>query len=197
MSKEKKRDIVREQPMTYEDYANLPDDGNRYELVDGVLELMSPAPTTDHQLISYEIQSKLTESCKQNYVLFYAPIDVILADKVVRQPDVALIHRDRFSEIVKRRGIVGAPDLIVEILSPSSVKRDKESKMRSYARYGVPEYWIVDPANEAIEQYVLDDGGYRLPKVYAGDDKVQSDHVPCASVSISAILENIPEIPED
>jgi Uma2 family endonuclease len=197
MKDQKKNHIVRERPLTYDDYANLPDDGNRYELVDGVLELMSPAPTSQHQMISHEIEEKLKQTCQKDYVIFHAPIDVILTDTITRQPDVVLVHYDRFSQVVRKRGIVGVPDLIVEILSPSSVKRDRESKMRSYEKCGVPEYWIVDPANEALEQYVLDGDRYPLPKIYESEDTVQSDRVQCASFTMKEILENIPEIPED
>ncbi|WP_246516480.1 Uma2 family endonuclease [Salicibibacter cibarius] len=197
MNDKKKDDLVRERPMTYEDYANMPDDGNRYELVDGVLELMSPAPSPTHQMISSEIQQRIKDDCEQDYITFVAPIDVIFAEKVVRQPDLVLVHRDRFSEIVKKRGLVGTPDLVVEILSPYSVKRDRESKMRSYVTYKVPEFWIVDPANEALEQYILENDHYPLPNVYTEDDNIQSERLQCVSFCINDILENIPEIPAD
>lgn len=197
MGDRKKKDRVREHPVTYGDYANLPDDGSRYELVDGILELMSPAPTPKHQLVSHEIEMKLSRGCTKDYIIFAAPVDVILSDTEVRQPDLILIHRDRFLQIVRKRGIVGAPDLVVEILSPSTAKRDKESKMHSYAQYGIPEYWIVDPLNEILEQYELDGDRYPLPKVYANEDEIRSDRIQCASFSMKEILENIPQIPED
>jgi len=196
VSDEKKKDVCSGRPLTYEDYAKL-DDGKRYELVDGVLELMSPAPTPQHQMISHEIVNKLSDSCKTNYVILHAPIDLILSDTVVRQPDLVLIHRDRFSKIVKKRGIVGVPDLVVEILSPSSVKRDRVSKLQTYARFKIPEYWIVDANNRCIEQYVLDEKRYAVSNVYVEDEKIQSDNIPCASISINDILANVLEVPED
>lgn len=196
MGNEKKKDMVREQPMTYADYAKL-DDGERYELVDGVLELMSPAPSPDHQSISAEIYKRFLGNCEESYVIFYAPIDLILSDTVVRQPDLVLVHRNRFAQIVKKRGIVGVPDLVVEILSPSSVKRDKLSKLNSYARFAIPEYWIVDPKNRFIEQYVHDGQQYPLPNVYAENDQVQSEHIKCVSFSMNEIMANVIEAPDD
>lgn len=196
MENEKKKNIVREHPMTYEDYASL-DDGKRYELVDGVLELMSPAPSPDHQSISIEILDRFLDNCKDDYLIYGAPIDMIISETEVRQPDLVLIHRDRFSQIVRKHGIIGPPDLVIEILSPSSVKRDKQGKLHSYARFTIPEYWIVDPSNKFIEQYLLNGQQYSLPYVYAGDDKVQSDHITCISFSMEEIMENVLKAPED
>ncbi|MEQ4482527.1 Uma2 family endonuclease [Cohnella silvisoli] len=140
--------IIREQQVTYDDYAQLPDDGKRYEVADGVLELMSPAPSPKHQVISYQMQTLLTNNCQLEYIIFASPVDLILSAKEVRQPDLVMVHRSRM-EIITRRGIEGIPDLVAEILSPHSVKRDKQQKLKSYAAYQIPEYWIIDPANEA------------------------------------------------
>lgn len=109
--------------MTYNDYALL-DDGNRYELVSGKLELMSPAPSVTHQIISFEMQKTIGKSCEADYLILYAPIDVILSDMEVRQPDLVLIDRKHL-DIVSNRGIEGAPDIVIEILSTSTLKRDK------------------------------------------------------------------------
>ncbi len=124
----KKSDLIREQPMTYDDYADLPDDGNRYELVEGFLEMMSPSATTKHQMISIQIQTKIVQSCENEYIILNAPLDVVLSPKEVRQPDLIMIHRSRM-HIIKKRNIEGAPDLVVEILSPSSISSElpKES----------------------------------------------------------------------
>lgn len=193
MTDKKKNDKVHEQMYTYEDYAALPDDGKRYELVDGVLELMS-SPTLSHQIISSQIHKQFLQHCENDYIIVAAPIDVIVSEKQVRQPDLVLIHRDRLG-IVTKKGIEEPPDLVVEILSPSSVKRDREGKLKAYAEFAVPEYWIVDPANEAIEQYVLDDARYDLARVYTEDEQVRSQRVQCASFSIKDILSNVPELP--
>ncbi|WP_085523174.1 Uma2 family endonuclease [Tuberibacillus sp. Marseille-P3662] len=197
MAEDKKRnDLVREQPMTYDDYVNMPDDGYRYELDDGMLQLMSPSPSSYHQLISFEIQKRFIQSCEKDYVIFNAPIDVVLAEKEVKQPDLVLVHRDRLHIITKHGGIEGIPDLVVEILSPSSAKRDKKIKLDTYARYEVPEYWIVDPENQVLEQYVLDVEQYALPEVYGGSDFIQSKHIQCISFSMNDIIGNIPNLSE-
>lgn len=195
MSEKERPKKVREQPLTYEDYANLPDDGLRYELADGVLELMSPGPSTDHQLVSFEIIKKLIPPCQNDYVIIHAPLDVILSSIEVRQPDIIMVHRSRM-EIIKKHGIVGAPDLIVEILSPSSIRRDKVKKLKAYARYQVPEYWIVDPANGSLEQYLLRDHAYELTEVYQGAEEIRSDRISCISFTMEQIMQEIPDLPD-
>src|SRR5690625_482322 len=148
----KKKHVLREQPLTYDDYAAL-DDGIRYELVNGELELMTPTPTVTHQMISFELQRSLYDSCGNDYFVFYAPVDLILSQTEVRQPDLMLVHRSRM-DIITKRGIIGAPDLVVEILSPSTLKRDKLDKLHVYAKYAIPEYWIIEPELAVLEQYV-------------------------------------------
>lgn len=195
MGNEKKPDRVREQPLTYDDYAAMPDDGNRYELVDGKLELMSPSPSVDHQMVCAQIYNMILQSCNKDYVILFAPLDVILSPTEVRQPDIVMVHRSRM-EIIMKRGIEGAPDLVVEILSPSTIRRDKLGKRNTYANHQVPEYWIVDPFNESIEQYVLQGKVYELAEVYTGDELVKSDHIPCVSFTMHEIMSKIPKIPD-
>lgn len=187
---------VKEQLLTYDDYAQLPDDGNRYELVDGVLELMSPSASTLHQLISSQIQYKLVQSCEEEYLILDTPLDVILSPTEVRQPDLIMVHRSRM-DIIKQRGIVGAPDLVVEILSPSSMKRDKISKLASYARYSIPEYWIVDPSNGALEQYVMQHKEYKLAEIYISGEPVRSNTIRCASFTMEEVMSKIPDLSDD
>jgi Uma2 family endonuclease len=195
MKSDKKPGIIREQPLTYDDYAALPDDGNRYELVNGVLEMMTPSASSNHQLISYQIQKRVSQTCESEYFIIYAPLDVILSPVEVRQPDLVMIHRNRV-DIITKRGIVGAPDLVVEILSPSSIKRDKVGKIKSYAQYAIPEYWIVDPTNGALEQYVLKAHAYDLIEVYTEDEQIQSNHIQCVSFSMNEIMSKIPDLPD-
>ena len=177
--KKKREDepIVREGPVTYDDYAAMPDDGNRYEIIDGVLEMMSPGPMTVHQGVSGELFLFL-QSCRSEYVMFLAPFDVILSRTTVLQPDILMIHRSRI-EIVKPHGVEGAPDLVVEILSPSTRKRDKVVKAAAYAKHRVPEYWLVDPEARTLEQYRLDGERYELAQTYEEEDRVSSDKLPC------------------
>lgn len=195
MMKEKKEEMIREQPLTYDDYAELPEDGNRYELVDGFLELMTPSATSNHQLVSHQLVYKITQSCEEEYIILHAPIDIIFSNTEVRQPDLLMIHRNRLS-IITKRGVEGSPDLVIEILSPSSIKRDRQSKMKTYATYSIPEYWIVDPSNQILEQYVLNEHAYELNEVYAGDETINSEHIQCVAFTMNEIMSRIPDIPD-
>jgi len=195
MKKKTYEELIKETPVTYDMYADMEDDGRRYEISDGVLELMSPAPTTTHQSFVYELQYKLNESCRNEYIIYSSPIDVILSDTEVRQPDLIMIHRSRM-DIIEKRGINGAPDLVVEISSEHSRRRDKVQKRIVYAKYGVPEYWIVDLSNLTLEQYVLDGDRYELIDVYAEDDKISSKAALCASFSMNEIVRSLPVHPD-
>ncbi|THF77292.1 Uma2 family endonuclease [Cohnella fermenti] len=171
--------MVKESGWTVDDYFELPEDGNQYEIVNGILEL-KPSPTTDHQRVIRNMDHVLSDRCESHYIMILSPIDVILSERETRQPDLLMVHRSR-SEIVRREGIYGPPDLVVELLSPNSVKRDRVMKLKSYARFGVPEYWIADYANQAIEQYVLTTPGepYELLQVFTENDTVTSERLPC------------------
>jgi len=189
MAKKDEDDRVREGLVTYDVYAAMPDDGQRYEILDGVLELMSPGPMTVHQTLSREL-FLLLQSCSHDYEIYYAPIDVILSQINVLQPDILMIHRSRL-EIVKAHGIEGAPDLVVEILSPSSRKRDLVVKANIYARYGVPEYWIVDPEGKTLEQYELGGERFELRGVYSSGDRISPKHIPCAIFEVGELFRGL------
>lgn len=187
-----KKDIIKENNLTYDDYASF-EDGNRYELVQGQLELMSPSPSTVHQLLSAEIYKKIESGCSSNYFIFFAPIDVILAPTDVRQPDIALVSRKRI-DILTNRGIEGAPDLVIEILSPSSLKRDKVDKLKTYAHFDIPEYWIIDPKSGALEQYVLKKDHYEIIDIFQEDESVTSPNIACVSFTMKTVMDNIPKL---
>lgn len=183
-----KDDRVREQPMTYDAYAAMPDDGGRYEIVDGNLELMSPGPSRIHQEVSIELEFALLQNCKSDYKIFHAPFDLILSPTDVVQPDILMIHRSRL-HILTDRGVEGPPDLVVEIVSPGSRVRDKVTKMKIYAKYGVPEYWIIDAVAQTLERYrLVDETRYDLDHVFEGDDRVASDKIPCATFVLRDIF---------
>lgn len=176
-------------PLTYADYARLPEDGPRYELVDGVLELLAPAPGTLHQEILRRLVYQFEQHCREIGKFYFAPIDVILSDTEVRQPDLVFVSIERL-HIITERGIAGVPDLVVEILSPSTAKRDKGDKRQTYEKYGVPEYWIVDGANRLMEQYRLMNGRYDFPVLFGEDDVVQSPRLTCISFPLRLLFEN-------
>lgn len=195
MAKDEKRH-VREMPMTYEDYAKLPDDGNRYELVDGRLELMSPSPNRSHQMLVSRLMGMLIQSCGSDYEIIPAPVDVVISETEVRQPDLVAIHLNRM-HIYKRQGnIVEPPDLVVEILSLSSLRRDKVDKHDSYAKFGVPEYWLVNPDDESVEKHVLlSEHTYTLMDVYTGHETVQSQTLKCVSYTVDDLMQRVRDLP--
>jgi Uma2 family endonuclease len=155
-----------DEKFTYKDYLHLPDDGKRYQIVNGEL-CMVPAPTPHHQIVLTRI-FKLLDSfvTKWNFgTVLLAPCDVILSDVDVVQPDILYISHERLN-IIKSKNIEGAPDLIVEILSPYSQKIDKISKTKLYARFGVKEYWIVDPDKKEVAVLQLKGGAYKRQGVF-------------------------------
>ncbi|WP_028308244.1 Uma2 family endonuclease [Desulfitibacter alkalitolerans] len=190
----KSHDFIREQPVTYEDYANMPDEGIRYEINNGQLEAMTPSPNAIHQFVVQQIEYRMMQNCSQDFIVLSAPIDLILSETEVRQPDLVMIHRNRLS-IITKRGIEGPPDLIVEVLSPFSAKRDRQQKIITYAKYHIPEYWIVDVNNELIEQYLLTNGQYELFEIYKQNEPVHSGQITCISFTMNGIMSSIPELP--
>jgi Uma2 family endonuclease len=155
--------------LTYEDYLSLPNDRNRYEILEGEL-FMTPAPSLKHQEVSRNLEFLLFSHIKTNNLgkIFYAPVDVILDESTIVQPDLAFISAGR-DEVYSRRGIEGAPDLIVEIVSPGTLKFDRVSKCQIYARYGVKWYWIVNPDDRTLDEYELRENCYNLSGSYSGD----------------------------
>jgi Uma2 family endonuclease len=149
-------------PLTYEDYVEIPNDGRRYEILDGEL-FVTPAARPRHQLVSANLVWILEQHVRpeRSGRIFAAPIDLILAPTTVAQPDVLFI-RAGHEAIVSARGIEGAPDLVVEIPSPYSVRQDRGTKAALYARFGIPNYWILDPEERVFESYELANGEYRL-----------------------------------
>jgi Uma2 family endonuclease len=169
---------------TYDDYAALPYDGNRYEIVNGVL-LMTPAPTPEHQSIATHIAYYLFPHIDLAGIgkLFTAPIDVDLGPKNVYQPDLVVVlntHLDRVGE----KKIIGAPDLVVEIASPSTAVYDRLNKYEKYARAGIAEYWIVNMKAKTVQVLVLEGGEYRSLGVFRGEQTVPSRLVPELPVAV-------------
>lgn len=153
---------------TYDDLAQLPDDGRRYELADGEL-IVSPAPTTDHQGISARLGALLFRAEEAGFGrMFTAPTDVYLGPYQVVQPDLLFIAHERLA-IITRMYIAGAPDLIIEILSPGTRGHDLGWKKILYAREGVRHYWVADPLSETVLPFILGERGYADVAPLTGD----------------------------
>ena len=146
--------------LTYDDYCQIPDDGNRYEVIEGVL-YMSPSPIFRHQKILRKLSMFLSNWVEQtkNGELLFAPMDVVLSDQDVVQPDILFISTNRLS-IIEEKNIQGAPDLLIEILSEGNRRHDEIVKRDLYETHGVQEYWIVDPVLETIKVYRLEEARF-------------------------------------
>lgn len=146
---------------TYEDYSRLPE-GVSCQLIGGEL-IMTPSPGKRHQhiLLELAILFKAFLSVKDMGELAVAPRDVYLSPQETYQPDILFIARERL-EISAEDKVNGAPDLVVEILSPSTAYYDLKKKFKAYEKYGVKEYWIVDPEDQSIEIFVLVEGKFKL-----------------------------------
>ena len=139
--------------LTVEDYRATPE-GTRYQLIEGELYLMSPSPKFTHQAIAWNLVGIFSRYLERHPVgrAFFAPFDVFLSDNDVVQPDVFFVAKEGM-KLVQDDGVHGAPDLVIEILSPSTAQLDKKTKRRVYARAGVKEMWLVDPSLLQIQRY--------------------------------------------
>ncbi|ACV60981.1 protein of unknown function DUF820 [Desulfofarcimen acetoxidans DSM 771] len=146
---------------TYDDYLKL-DDDNRYEIIGGKL-IMVPSPKSKHQIISLELASTLLDYVRKNKLgrVITAPMDVVLSHTEKPQPDILFISKDRLN-IITENNIQGTPDLLIEILSPSTAIYDRTEKSKIYYKYGVKEYWIVDPDIKCIEIFVPGEMNWNL-----------------------------------
>ena len=142
--------------ITRADYEDLPEGPPHFQVIEGDL-VISPSPATDHQIIAGRIYSTLLYHVDEHQLgeVFVAPLDVFLSDTNTYQPDVTFVSADRQS-IITEQGIEGAPNLVVEVLSPSSAKYDKGAKRKIYARTGVQELWLVDPDAKSIQVFDLE-----------------------------------------
>lgn len=175
--------------LTYEDYVDLPDDGKRYEILDGELEV-SPAPAPRHQAVSRNLLFILHGHVHERRLgrVYCAPIDVILADTSIVQPDLVFVAAGRES-IVTARAIEGPPDLMVEILSPWSLRRDRVAKAALYARFGIRHYWILDPEGRTLEMYGVAKRVYRPVATYEGAAKARSALFPDLEIDLGRVWE--------
>ncbi|MGN6184163.1 MAG: Uma2 family endonuclease [Thermoanaerobaculia bacterium] len=171
--------------LTYDDYCQLPDDGKRYEIIDGEL-YVNPAPARKHQIIAGNLHGYIWQYTKhvRSGTVYIAPFDVILSEHEVVQPDVLFLTSEHM-ERVHEHGLDGAPDLVIEILSPSSRDRDLLLKRKRYAHFGVQEYWIVDPDAESVAVYRLDRG---LLKMIETPEPLTSPLLPGFSLALRDVF---------
>lgn len=176
-------------PFTVHDYREMPEGPPFYQLIEGELA-MSPSPNRAHQKILTNIFTALAWYLVKNPLgeLYVAPFDVFLTDLNVYQPDLVFISNER-KGILTDQGTEGAPDLVIEILSPRTAKLDRGVKRDIYARTGVQEFWIVDPERKQIEVYDLPKNPDAPAATYTKRQNVKSGLLPKFSVPVTKIFD--------
>jgi len=178
---------------TYRDYVRWPED-ERWEIIAGEAHAMTPAPSIRHQRISRFLISSLHDFLKNRECEpFEAPTDVVFDERNVVQPDLLVVcDKSKITE----NNIQGAPDLIIEILSPSTALKDKREKKALYERFGVREYLIVYPGEEIVERYVLADGGFAPPDLFGWEETLPLATFPDLSLNLWEIFDReLPSMP--
>lgn len=180
--------------LNYREYAALPNDGRRYQILDGVLEV-APASATAHQFTVVMLRHILV-----GYVLRHglgliltSPVDVLLSAHSIVQPDIVFIAEARLEEILFPENIRGAPDLMVEVLSPSTARIDRRTKLDLYARHGVAHYWLLDPVRHTATAHELNGTVYRAGPTLRGDDTLRAEPFSELSISLAEIW--MPRLP--
>ena len=173
---------------TYADYCRTPDD-ERYELLDGEL-VMVPAPNLGHQRVDAKLGWRLAQFVEERNLgeVFSAPCDVVLSETNVVQPDLLFVSNERAHILFNGANVRGAPDLVIEILSPSTTGRDRSLKRALYARYGVSEYWLVDPDARTVTVLLLDDGAFAEVSHYSAGQTLTSPTLAGFTANLDAIF---------
>ena len=176
--------------LTYQDYFDLPESDDRYELIDGELYIV-PAPVPEHQDFLGELYVVIRAFVRENRLgrVFFAPLDVVLSEDDVLQPDLIFVSSER-PHVITNRNVMGAPDLVVEVLSPSTAQRDKTLKRKMYAKFGVREYWIADIVGRTIEVNVSSGDKFEVMGVYGEGDTFESPLLPGLEVNVSGVFED-------
>ncbi|MGD0094478.1 MAG: Uma2 family endonuclease [Planctomycetota bacterium] len=174
--------------LTYEEYRLLPETGPRYQLVDGEL-LQMTAPIIWHQRMAARLFSALFLFVKERALgeVLFAPVDVILSDINVFQPDIVYVSNAR-KKIMVRENIRGAPDLCVEVLSPSTKKLDLKTKRLIYARYGVPELWFGDADAQTIRVFRLQEDPHRAAAIFRRKDTLTTPLLPGFTLELAEVF---------
>jgi len=172
---------------TYEDYLHFSED-KRYEIIEGEV-YMVPSPLTYHQRLALNLSMAVADFVRKNRLgeIFIPPLDVVLSDIDVVQPDILFISNGN-AGIITEKNIQGAPDLVVEILSPSSDYKDKVLKRKLYAKYGVREYWLVYPDAKEIQVFTLKDAALAPWNIYRLCDIMQSALWPDLKLELKSIF---------
>lgn len=168
----------------------------RYEIIDGIRYDFIAAPRIRHQQLVSFFWKCFEDTCAPDGYVLTAPLDVQFDDDNVCQPDIVYIANENL-HIVTEKKIIGTPDIIIEILSPSTSYNDKIRKKALYERFGVKEYWIVDPVHLYVDQFVLTDNKYTLAKTYGNNHIIQSELFSCIKIELESIFKRLLVFDED
>ena len=176
-----------ETKLTFADYLETSDD-ERYELLNGEL-ILSPSPKEIHQFIAGILYFRIVAIVRERSLgkVYFSPFDVVLSDTNVVQPDILFISNER-ADIITSDNVQGAPDLVVEILSPATAERDRTVKLDLYATHGVKEYWIVDPDAKTVTVLLQEEGGFGEVGVYGEGETLRSPTLTGFSLALEEIF---------
>ncbi len=179
--------------MTYAEFRELEFDDSdnfQYELLNGEI-VKKASPTVQHQRISIRLIAAILNYLTQNSIgeVFHAPLGVVLDNFNAPQPDIIFIRNENIDIIDEQDQIVrGVPDILIEIFSPGSIKRDRIEKKELYEQFSVPEFWIVDPNNQSVEVYQIQEGKYQIFAFAATEGKVQSSVLLGMELEVSGVF---------
>jgi len=175
--------------LTYDDYCLLPNNGRRYEIIDGEL-FVTPSPRRAHQNVVTQLSYYLVEFVKREGGgrVYVAPFDVVFSFHDVVEPDILYVAKERAS-VVTEKNVQGAPDLVVEVLSETTAEIDRTTKLKLYARYGVQEYWLVDPEQCTAEIYRREARGFERVASLQPSDSLATPLLPGFSVPLRKLAE--------
>ena len=165
-------------------------DALRVEFLNGDI-VMTPARSPHHQIIATNLLLLMGHFAMQNGLglVLPAPLDVVLAKEAqIAQPDLVFIAKARAPKLVSRSAITGAPDLVLEIISPSTARADRKIKLPLYARHGVAEFWLVDPEDQSVEVFILDGETYRVAGIYLAGDVIKVGRFADAEIAVDSIF---------
>jgi Uma2 family endonuclease len=179
---------VNEEKLTYRDYCSLPDDGHRYEIIDGEL-YNAPSPYVDHQRMLRNLARILDAYCteKAQGEVLYAPVDIVFSDHDVVQPDILWVSKER-RKVITKKNLQGAPDLVVEISSPFTREKDERIKRKLYGKFGVREYWLLDPERGVLSVYRISGRVLRLAQKYADIETFESPLFPGLKLDLKKVF---------
>jgi Uma2 family endonuclease len=176
--------------LTYDDFLLFPDDGKRHELIDGE-HYVTPSPNTKHQAISGNLHFMIRSWLEQHPVgrIFYAPFDVVFTNFDVVEPDLLYMSHARAAQVLTKKHVTGAPEIVVEIGSKKTRKRDETIKRQLYERSGVSEYWVIDPVLELVRIYGNENGPFGRTLNAEADDILTTPHLDGLELPLRKIFE--------